>query len=86
MFPTWELPVRGHVGELVTESDVDGQVLRGESVCHVPLPGSGGAAVVCEGRVLGGFERIRLNRKTPAQLAGYVVWEVSRLVPGFGRD
>ena len=27
-FPTWELPVRGHVRELVTESGIDGQVLR----------------------------------------------------------
>ena len=51
-FPTWELPVRSHVGELVTESDIGGQVLRGEKVCRVPLPGSaGGADVLCEGRV-----------------------------------
>ena len=63
-FPTWELPVRGHVRELVTESCIDGQVLRGDRVCHVPLPGSAGdAGVLCEGRVLGGVLKIRLNRK-----------------------
>ena len=28
-----------------------------------------GGGVLCEGRVLGGFKRIRLNRKTPAHLA-----------------
>ena len=55
-FPSWELLVRGHVRELVTEGGIDGQVLRGGRVCHVPLPGSAGdAGVLCEGRVLGGF-------------------------------
>ena len=69
-FPTWKLLDRGHVCELVTEGVSDGRVLGGDGVCRVPFPFSaGGAGVLCDGRVLGGFQRIRLNRKTPAHLA-----------------
>ena len=36
----------------------------------VSAPGSAGVAgILCDGRVLGGFNRIRLNRKTPAHLS-----------------
>ena len=62
--PTWRLPVPGHVVDLVT---VDGGAVRDDVV--------GGAAH----EVLGfcgsgpGRKRIRLNRKTPGHLAGFVV-------------
>ena len=69
-FPTWHLRDRGHVRELVTESGIDGRVLEGDGVCRVPFPGSAGdAGVLCDGRFVGDFKRIRLNRKTPAHLA-----------------
>ena len=86
-FPTWELPDRRHIGELVTKGDIDGHGLGGERVCRVPLPGSaGGAGVLCEGRVLGGFKRIRLNKKHRHTLQDLVVRGVFRLVLKFGRD
>ena len=87
-FPTWELPVRGHVREKVTESGVDGQVPRGDRVCHVPLPGSAGVILVYSVRV--GFsvvlKEFDSTEKHQHTLQDLVVWEVSRLVPEFGRD
>ena len=72
---------------MVTEGGIHGRVLGGDRVCRVPFPGSaGGAGVLCDGGFFDRFERIRLNRKTHAHLARHVVWEVYRLVPGFGRD
>ena len=69
-FPNWKLPDKGHVCELVTDSVVDDRVLGGDGVCRVSFPGSaGGTGVICEGKVLAGFKRIRLNRKTPAHFA-----------------
>ena len=63
-FPTWRLPDRGHVCELVTDSVVDARVLVRDGVCRVSFPGSaGGTGVLFDGRVLRGFKRIRLNRK-----------------------
>ena len=68
-FPYWKLPDKGHVCELVTDSVVDDRVLGSDGVCRVSFPGSAGSTgVFCEGGVLGRFERIRLNRKTPANL------------------
>ena len=69
-FPTWRLPDRGHVCELVTES-VDGArllgcVRMGGDLFPPPVSRAGGSF---ENRVLGGVKRIRLNRKTPAHLA-----------------
>ena len=69
-FLTWRLPDRGHVCELVTGGVVGDRVLGGAGICRVSFPRSAGrAGVSCESRVSGGFERIRLNRKTPAHLA-----------------
>ena len=69
-FPTWRLPDKGHVCELVTDVVVDDRVLGCDGVCRVSFPGSAGSTgVFCEGMVLGSFKRIRLNRKTPAHLA-----------------
>ena len=68
--PTWRLPDRGHVCELVTDGVVGARVLGGDGICRVSLPRSAvRAGVSCERRVLGGFKRIRLSRKTPAHLA-----------------
>ena len=84
-FPTCKLPDRGHVCELVTDGVIDGRVLGGDGICRVSLPRSAGhAGVSCESRVLGSFERIRLNRKTQHTLQDLVIWGVFRLVPGFG--
>ena len=62
--PTWRLPVSGHVVDLVAASigavrevDVDGV---GQEVVWVSGSGSG-------------RKRIRLNRKTPSHLAGFMV-------------
>ena len=69
-FPSWRLPDRGHVCELVTDGVVGARVLGGAGICRVSLPRSAGrAGVSCESRVLEGFKRLRLNRKTPAHLA-----------------
>ena len=69
-FPTWRLLDMGHVCELVTDSVVGDQVLGGAGIRRVSFPSSAGrAGVTCESQVLGGFKRIRLNRKTPAHLA-----------------
>ena len=47
-FPTWRLPDRGHVCELVTDGVVGARVLGGDRVCRVSFPGSaGGAGVFC---------------------------------------
>ena len=69
-FPTWRLPDKGHVCELVTDGVLGARVLGGDGICRVSFPRSvGPAGGSCESRVLGGFKRIRLNRKTPAHLA-----------------
>ena len=69
-FPTWRLPDRGHVCEWVTDGVVGDRVLEGDGICRVSFPSSAGrAGVSCERRVLGGFKRIQLNRKTPAHFA-----------------
>ena len=68
--PTWRLPDRGRVCELVPESVVGARVLGddgiGRDLFPPPVCRAGGSF---ENRVLGGFKRIRLNRKTPAHLA-----------------
>ena len=47
------------------------------------LPGLfGDPGVHCEGRAFGGVGRVRLNRKTPAHLAGWVF----SIRQGFGRN
>ena len=69
-FPLRGFLDRGHVCELVTDGVVGHRVLGGDGICRVSFPRSAGrAGVSCESRVLGGFKRIRLNRKTPAHLA-----------------
>ena len=68
--PTWRLPDRGHVCELVTHGVVGARVLGSDGICCVSLPRSAGrAGVSCDSQVLGGCKRIRLNRKVPAHLA-----------------
>ena len=63
-FPTWKLPDRDHVCDLVTEGNIDGLVLRSDGVRCVPFPGSaGGAGVLCDGRVLGGFKKNPTQQK-----------------------
>ena len=65
-----KLPDKGHVCELVTDGVVGDRVHGGDEVCRVSAPGSaGGAGVLCDCSVLGGFKSIRLNRKTHAHLA-----------------
>ena len=87
-FPTWRLPGRGHVCELVTDGVVGDRVVGGDGICRVSFPRSAGrAGVSCESVVLGSFKRIRLNRKKHQHtLQDLVIWGVFRLVPGFGRD
>ena len=57
MFVSWLLWVLLMIGFVV---EIGFVVFQGSA---------GGAGVLCDGRVLGGFQRIRLNRKTPARLA-----------------
>ena len=55
---------------MVTDGVVGDPVLGGDGVCRVSFFRSAGrVGVSCESRVLVGFKRIRLNRKTPAHLA-----------------
>ena len=69
-FPTWRLPDRGHVCELVTDGVVGARVLDHDGIGRDSLPRSvGRAGGSFESRVLESFKRIRLNRKTPAHLA-----------------
>ena len=69
-FPTWRLPDRGHVCQLVPDGVFGALVLDNDGIDRDLLPRSVGCAGGSfEGRVLGGFKRIRLNRKTPAHLA-----------------
>ena len=52
--PTWRLPDRGHVCELVTDGVVGDRVLGGDGICSVSFPRSAGrAGVSCESRVFG---------------------------------
>ena len=70
--PTWRLPDRGHVCELVTEGVVGARVLGDDGIGRDLFPHSvGRAGGSFENRVLGGFKRIRFNRKTPAHLARF---------------
>ena len=69
--PTWRLPDRGRVRELVTES-VNGAraslvVLGWVGIYFLLLQVV--LVVLLMNRVLGGFKRIRLNRRTPAHFA-----------------
>ena len=41
-FPTWRLPDRGHVCELVTDGVVGARVLGCDGICRVSLPRSAG--------------------------------------------
>ena len=68
--PTWRLPDRGRVCELVTEGVVVARVLGDDGIGRDLFPPSvGRAGESFETRVLGGIKRMRLNRKTPAHLA-----------------
>ena len=68
--PTWRLPDRGRVRELVTESVDGARVIGSDGVGGDLFPPSVGRAGGSFGnRVLGCFKTIRLNRKTPAHLA-----------------
>ena len=70
--PTWRLPHRGHVCELVTEGVIGARVLGDDGIGGDLFPHSvGRAGGSFENRVLGSFLRIRLNRKTPAHLARF---------------
>ena len=70
MIPTWRLPDRCHVCQLVADGVVGARVLDDDGIGRGLLPRSvGRAGGSFESRVLGGFKRIRLNRKTPAHLA-----------------
>ena len=62
--PTWGLPVSGHVVDLVTVSIGAMQVVIVDGDGHEVLWVSGSGP---------GQKRIRLNRKTPAHLAGFMV-------------
>ena len=62
--PTWRLPDRGRVCDLVAEYVVGAGV--GGEMFPPPVSRAGDSADV---QVLGGVKRIRLNRKTPAHLA-----------------
>ena len=68
--PTWRLPDWGHVCQLVSDGVFGALVLDNDGTDRDLLPRSvGRAGGYFDGRVLGGFKRIRLNRKTPAHLA-----------------
>ena len=70
--PTWRLPDRDHVCELVTEGVDGARVLGDDGIGRDLFPHSvGRAGGSFDNRVLGGFKRIRLNRKTPAHLARF---------------
>ena len=59
--PTWRLPVSGHVVDLVTDAVLEAIVdVAGQEVRWVSVSGPG-------------RKRIRLNRKTPAHLAGFMI-------------
>ena len=61
--PAWSLPAHGHVHEIAG----DVVVSRNEQVGRAQLPGQvRSSRVLCGWRILGGVERVRLNRKTPA--------------------
>ena len=68
--PTWRLPDRGRVRDLVADS-VDGARFLGCDRLGGDLfpPPVGRVGDSFDDRVLGGVKRIRLNRKTPAHLA-----------------
>ena len=68
--PSWRLPDRGRVRDLVADS-VDGARFLGCVRLGGDLfpPPVGRAGDYFDDRVLGGVKRIRLNRKTPAHLA-----------------
>ena len=67
--PTWRLPDRGRVRELVPEGVDGARVVGSDGVDgDLFLPSVGLAGGSFGNRVLGGFKRIRLNRKTPAHL------------------
>ena len=56
VLPTWRLPDRGHVCELVTEGVVGARVLGDDGIGRDLFPHSvGRAGVSCMSRVLGGF-------------------------------
>ena len=62
--PTWRLPASGHVGSLVAaHSDTAGD--RGDEVIGLRVPRVSGCGPV--------RKRFRLNRKTPAHLAGLLI-------------
>ena len=86
-FPTWRLPDRGHVCELVTDCVVGGRVLGGDGVSRVSLPGSaGGTGAICEGRVFGSLKEFDSTEKHQHTLHDLILWGVYRLVLRFGRD
>ena len=67
--PTWSLPSHGRVQGLLAESAGFQDVSRGGRVGRAPLPGG---ACVSGGGTLGGVRRVRLHKKIPAHLTGYV--------------
>ena len=70
--PTWGLPARGHVQCLIAEFAGVGEVSWSVHVDRAQLPGLvGGSGVLYGGIILGGVNRGRQHRKTPAHLAGY---------------
>ena len=68
--PTWRLPDRGRVRDLVADSADDARFLGRDRLGRDSFPPPvGRAGDSFDDLVLGGVKRIRLNRKTPAHLA-----------------
>ena len=70
--PTRGLPSHGHVWGLVTKSASFQDMLRGSRVGRAWLPGFFRAWVSGGSRTFRAVKRVRLHRKTPAHLTGYV--------------
>ena len=74
-FPTWRLPDKGHVCELVTDSVVGDRVLGGDGICRVLFPRSADrAGVSCESRLLGGLKEFDSTEKHQHTLQDFVIW------------
>ena len=85
--PTWRLPDRGRVRDLVADSVDDARFLGRDRLGGDSFPPPvGRAGDSFDDRVLGGVKRIRLNRKHQHTLQDLGTLRVFSLVPGFGRD
>ena len=86
-FPTWRLPDRGHVCELITDGVFGALVLDNDGTDRDLLPRSvGRAGGSFEGRFWRASNEFGSTEKHQHTLLNVGTWRVFSLVPGFGRD